>query len=515
MSKSLPGQPGGLAAAVAAGAPVQVADFDSWREAARELLAAGVAPHAIQWVMAGQAGDLLAGAATAVEPDLFAAAAPAAIATPSPPSLSSPPSPPAGTVRISRELMDMLQKAACCRVPDRWAFLYRVVWRWQHGEQVVLSAADEDGSRLHGMVKAVKREVHDMHAYVRFRERAADAGPPQFVAWFEPSHDVLLQVAQHFASRMGKTTWLIATPDASVMWDGVDLHFAGPLLRSEAELDDAGEALWLTYYRSIFNPARLNDKLMKSHIPSRFWKNLPEGAVVPDMVTRAAAGVRRTGQTESVGQRSGTTIPITPAKAQPQRDAPTSLDQCRRCDLWEHATQAVGGVGPKKARIMLVGEQPGDQEDLQGKPFIGPAGQLLDRVMDEAGVDRRTIYLTNAVKHFKWEPRGKRRLHKTPAQKEIEACSYWLEHELAEVQPDVIVALGSTALKSVLGTGHVTLKDTLGKPIAHQGRWVITVYHPSYVLRVPDEASKRQATQVMIEGLQMAQRLAQEGKPPG
>ncbi|MFL6710462.1 MAG: UdgX family uracil-DNA binding protein, partial [Massilia sp.] len=197
------------------------------------------------------------------------------------------------------------------------------------------------------------------------------------------------------------------------------------------------------------------------------------------------------------------------------RDAPSSLDQCRRCDLWEHATQAVGGVGPKKARIMLVGEQPGDQEDLQGKPFIGPAGQLLDRVMDEAGVDRRTIYLTNAVKHFKWEPRGKRRLHKTPAQKEIEACSYWLEHELAEVKPDVIVALGSTALKSVLGTSHVTLKDTLGKPIAHQGRWVITVYHPSYVLRVPDEASKRQATQVMIEGLQMAQRLAQEGKPPG
>ena len=501
--------PGAVAAAVAAGEPVRVHDFAGWREAARELLAANVPPHAIQWLMADQAADLFGGG-SAPAIDLFQTAPPS-VPVPVPPAEGAIDKSP---VRISRQLMDMLQKAACCRVPDRWAFLYRIVWRWQHGEQVVLSAADEDGSRLHGMVKAVKREEHDMHAYIRFRERDEVAGPPRFVAWFEPSHDVLPQVAQHFAARMGKISWLIATPDASVMWDGVDLHFAGPLLRSEAELDDAGEALWLTYYRSIFNPARLNDKLMKSHIPSRFWKNLPEGQVVPEMVTRAAAGVRRTGQTESVGQRHGTTITITPEKAQPQRDAPTSLDQCRRCELWEHATQAVGGVGPKTARIMLVGEQPGDQEDLQGKPFVGPAGQLLNQVMDEAGVDRRAIYLTNAVKHFKWEPRGKRRLHKTPAQKEIEACSYWLEHELAEVKPDVIVALGSTALKSVLGTGHVTLKDTLGKPIAHQGRWVVTVYHPSYVLRVPDEASKQQAMQVMIEGLQMAQKLAQEGKPP-
>ena len=154
--------------------------------------------------------------------------------------------------------MDMLQSAACCRVPDRWAFLYRVVWRWQHGEQVVLSAADEDGSRLHAMVKAVHREEHDMHAYIRFRERPEAAGAPRFVAWFEPAHDVLPQVAQHFVSRMGRISWMIATPDASVLWDGETLHNTGPLMSSAADLDDAGEALWLTYYRSIFNPARLN-----------------------------------------------------------------------------------------------------------------------------------------------------------------------------------------------------------------------------------------------------------------
>ena len=409
--------------------------------------------------------------------------------------------------------MDMLESAACCRVPNRWAFLYLVLWRWQQGEKDVISAADEDGARLHGMVKAVRREEHDMHAYIRFRERREEAGPPRFVAWFEPNHDVLPQVARHFASRMGRVTWMIATPEASVMWDGVTLHSTGALMRGPEDIDDAGEALWLTYYRSIFNPARLNAELMHGHIPSRFWKNLPEGAVVPEMVSQAAAGARRVGQTRSVGQRNGTSIPISADKAQPERDAPSTLDKCRRCDLWKNATQAVPGVGPAagpdKARIMLVGEQPGDQEDLAGLPFVGPAGNLLERAMTEAQVERRTIYLTNAVKHFKWEPRGKRRIHKTPAQREIEACSYWLESEIAEVAPKVIVALGSTALKAVTGDAHATLKDVLGKPFQLGEQWIVVVYHPSYILRVPGEDAKAQAFAVMVDGLRRARELAQ------
>jgi probable DNA metabolism protein len=486
----------GLAAVetVAAGAPLLVTNFIEWRDAARGLLMHDIAPEAITWAGQGGAADLLMGAAPEHVPV---------------PASTHP------KVSIPRSLMDMLQNAACCRQHDRWAFLYRVLWRWTHGEHDVQSAADIDGARLHQMVKAVRREEHDMHAYIRFRERAPELGDPRFVAWFEPAHDVLPQVAEHFVSRMGKVTWLIATPDASVMWDGATLHNTGPLANSAADLVDAGEALWLTYYRSIFNPARLNAQLMQSHIPSRFWKHLPEGAIVPDMVSNAAMGARRTGQLEAVGSRRGTTIPIAPADAQPDRAQPSSLDECRRCELWEHATQAVAGVGPAQARIMVVGEQPGDQEDLQGKPFVGPAGQLLERVFGEAGIERRTIYLTNAVKHFKWEPRGKRRLHKTPAQKEIEACSYWYEKELASVQPDVIVALGSTALKAVLGTNHVTLKDTLGKPIRHQGKWVVTVYHPSYVLRVPDQASKDTAFRVMVEGLKMAQGLLDQAGPAG
>jgi uracil-DNA glycosylase family protein len=173
-----------------------------------------------------------------------------------------------------------------------------------------------------------------------------------------------------------------------------------------------------------------------------------------------------------------------------------------------NATQAVGGAGPAGARIMLVGEQPGDQEDRAGAPFVGPAGQVLDRALAASGLDRNAVYITNAVKHFKWEPRGKRRMHKTPAQREIEACYYWLEQELARVMPVVVVALGGTALKALSGSIHASLGAALGTPFRHEGRWIVATYHPSYVLRVPGEAMKAQAFNVMVAGLRQAHELA-------
>jgi DNA polymerase len=484
-----------------AGQPLLVDTFAAWREAARELLVHDVPPELVTWSTPYAGGDLFSGAPPAAEPPHNPSDIP-------PPALASAPAAPRHPPpSIPRSLMDMLQSAACCRVPDRWAFLYRVIWRWQQGEHEVQSPADEDGARLNAMVKAVRREEHDMHAYIRFRERPAEAGPPRFVAWYEPQHDVLPQVAEHFVSRMGKVSWMIATPEASVLWDGQTLHNTGPLVKNSDDLEDTGEALWLTYYRSVFNPARLNQAVMQQHIPSHRWKNLPEGKIVTHMISEAAMGARKVGQFQAVGQRKGTTIPIAPEDAQPERQQPSKLDECRRCELWQFATQAVGGEGPKKAKIMFVGEQPGDQEDLAGQPFVGPAGKLLDRVCEAAGVDRESIYVTNAVKHFKWEPRGKRRIHKTPVQKEIEACHYWLEKELAHVKPTVIVALGATALKSVMRTANVTLKNSIGHPVFHEGHWIVTTYHPSYVLRVPGEDAKHEAFQVMVESLKLAQDL--------
>ncbi|WP_151632029.1 UdgX family uracil-DNA binding protein [Noviherbaspirillum aerium] len=463
----------------------QVASFAEWRQAARNFIAAGKAPHEIDWREEGE------------EPGLFASDA----------ELQQGQAPP-GALQVTRELVSLLKTASCYRAPDRWAFLYRVLWRWSQGDRVVLSAADEDGMRLQTMVKTVHREEHRMHAFLRFRERPQDAGDPRFVAWFEPEHDVLHDAAEHFSRRMGRTTWLIATPRGNASWDGSRLHFGPPGNTRVEHGDDIGEALWLAYYRSTFNPARLNTDAMEMHMPVRYWKNLPESRLIPDLVSKASAGGQRIAQAREVGRRDGAVIAIEAADAQPRRDEPTSLDQCRRCELWERATQGVPGSGPTDARIMLVGEQPGDQEDLAGHAFVGPAGKLLDDVFAQAGLQRDTVYLTNAVKHFRWEPRGKRRLHKTPDQRHINACNYWLEQEIGGIGPSVIVALGATALKSLMHTSKVTLNSMLGKPMQHEGRWLVTTYHPSYVLRVPDEQLRAAAFADMVRALQTAQRLA-------
>ncbi len=163
---------------------------------------------------------------------------------------------------------------------------------------------------------------------------------------------------------------------------------------------------------------------------------------------------------------------------------------CTRCDLYKNATQTVFGEGPEEARVVFVGEQPGDQEDLAGKPFVGPAGRVFDQVLEEAGVDRRLTYVTNAVKHFKFEPRGKRRIHSKPNAGEIRACNWWLGNELRLIRPEVAVALGATAAQSLLGKA-VPITRTRGQTIEREdGLPVFVTIHPSYILRIREEADK-------------------------
>jgi probable DNA metabolism protein len=216
----------GAGGTVAPGRPVPVHSFEEWRAAARALLARQIAPHAVQWIAHNSDGELFAPARQSA----------------------------GATLRVSRRLMDLLQTAACCRAPNRWAFLYLVLWRWQHGDKAVVSPFDADGARLHAMARAVRRDARDMHQRIRFRERREDAGPPRFVAWCEPRHDVLAQLARHYAACMARVTWMIATPEASVMWDGARLHNTG------APMGDA--PAWRGAWRGIFDPARLVAELV-------------------------------------------------------------------------------------------------------------------------------------------------------------------------------------------------------------------------------------------------------------
>lgn len=278
--------------------------YAGWRRLALHALAEGWPPDALHWVEPdAAAADVLSlplGAGS-VTLDAVQAATQADAARPLP------------DVRVSKALASLLADAALFRSPQRWAFLYRVLWRWHQGDRCAAQAADADGARLHAMAKAVHRARHDMEAYVRFQRCEADGhGSPQYVAWYAPEHDVLALAAAHFARRMGRTPWLIITPQGAAQWDGAALHHTrtppdADDLRLRAA-DDGIESLWLRYYQSIFNPARLNETALRQRMPARFWKHLPEAALIPSLIVQARTGMARTGQASAVRDMPGKTI---------------------------------------------------------------------------------------------------------------------------------------------------------------------------------------------------------------
>ena len=470
--------------------------YNAWRNRARALLQRGVPPESSAWD--GDAG--LFNDKGGVESS--AELADGRSATP--------------VFRVPPRVVDLLDRVACHRDPRRHALMYRLLWRVTHGEHELLQdAADDDVVALTRMAKAVDRSAHKMTAFVRFRELQTADGP-RYMATFEPEHDVLVRTAPHFVKRFGTMVWTIATSDGVAHWDRNALTFFEVDAAIALPTEDAAETLWLTYYDSIFNPARLNVAMMRKEMPVAYWKNLPEAARIPALVAEASA---------RAGKMIASTIvrDVPPyvmkrraaAASEPAASAPDALpakkdlDACRRCPLGVPATQAVAGEGPLGARIVLVGEQPGDEEDLAGKPFIGPAGRLLRRALVEAGIDARSVYITNAVKHFSYEPRGKRRIHKTPSQREIEVCGLWLDAELAALKPSVIVALGGSALFATMRQ-KLKVGEARGRELTHySGARVIATYHPSAVLRAIDDDQKASLQQALIEDLRRAAALAE------
>ena len=242
---------------------------------------------------------------------------------------------------------------------------------------------------------------------------------------------------------------------------------------------------------------------MQAEMPKKYWRNLPEASLIPGMIEGAeeAAG-------EMIAKMATQPAPHhakVQAKHWPKQPAvepgdgadAASIDElrelakgCRRCPLWRDATQTVFGEGPDNAKVVFVGEQPGDQEDIAGKPFVGPAGKVFDAILEDAGVERDKVYVTNAVKHFKFEPRGKRRIHSKPNAGEIQACRWWIDRELDLIKPDLVVALGATAAQSLLGKA-VPVTKFRGEVIEREdGLRVFITIHPSFILRIREAADK-------------------------
>lgn len=459
-------------------------DWDGFRTAVRTLAAQQVAPESVTWSIGA--------------PDDLFAEVPAPPAAPSDRGFTLP-----------RALVELAHTVIQASEPARFALLYRLIWRAHAGEREIMAMpTDPDVYRANRLAQSVRRDTHKMRAFLRFRAVNEDAAT-RYVAWFEPDHFIVEANAAFFVRRFATMTWSILTPYRSVHWNGTDLRFAAGARRSDVPDDDALAEYWRRYYASIFNPARLKIGAMTAEMPRKYWRNLPEAAAIPELVrsaqTRTDAMVEQ--PVVSPPRPSGRNFrpEIAPAESALGRAA-QDAEACRRCDLWSRATQVVFGEGPADATVMFVGEQPGDQEDLAGRPFVGPAGQVFDRALAEAGIDRQTVYVTNAVKHFKFEPRGKRRIHAKPDNGEIDACRFWLELERAEVRPRVTVMLGATAARSVLGR-TVTITRERGRPIALSDATGLVTVHPSYLLRLPDEDAKAREYAAFVDDLRRVAEL--------
>lgn len=399
--------------------------------------------------------------------------------------------------KVPPEFLDLARTVACHRDNDRFQLLYRVLWRLTTREpQLLKLIIDDDIHRLRLMEKAIRRDSHKMKAFVRFRKLVTPDGD-RFVAWHCPDHRIVRLVAPFFARRFPSMNWAILTPDESVSWDQKSLVFGPGHARRDAPDGDELEDLWRTYYGSIFNPARIKLNAMIREMPVRHWATLPETEIIQDLLNDAPRRVsemiaRQEGHSHSAADH----IPPVPT----WETLRVAAAQCRGCDLFQEATQTVFGEGPVTARIVFVGEQPGDQEDLAGRPFVGPAGQVLDDAIQRAGLNRAEIYVTNAVKHFKYEPRGTRRLHKKPSSREISSCRPWVEAELTLIQPRILVCLGATAAQSLIGPEFSITRQRGIFVNSSYCPHTIATYHPSAILRSPQPEQQRA---LLIQDLQL------------
>jgi DNA polymerase len=421
-------------------------DWQGWRNATRALVLAGVPPADVDWsvrIGSDHAGDTLPEGK--------------------------------GSFNAPRALIALAALAFQAREPDRFGLLYRVVCRANAGEKLFEIPQDPDLQRTRTLAFAVRAEAHRMRTNMRFLPVEED----RYLGWYAPAHYVLEANAQLIARRFPHLTWSILTPDGSAHWQAEILQF-GPGHAPIAD-DAALVAWWQAHRGTVLRATTVETSILES-------EELDEAPRPPDRP------------------------PIGPVVL-PQRPDPQLLEamreagDCRRCPLFEPATQTVFGEGPADAPALFVGEQPGDQEDVIGRPFVGPAGQIMDRAMEEAGLDRRTVYITNAVKHFKFTPRGKRRIHQTPEAPEIAVCRFWLDVERVQLRPKLLVLMGGTAARAVMGR-QVTISRERGRPIRlEDGQTAFVTVHPSFLLRVPDAEAKAREYRAFVRDLTAVRRL--------
>jgi probable DNA metabolism protein len=454
-------------------------NFLSWRDRARELLSSNTRPEDIIWSSAHEADSLFSLVTRAEGP-------PQTLVEKTPESF-----------RVPKEFIDLAQQIACVRDDARWELLYRLLYRLKNESRDLLKITiDPDVNRAHLLLKAIRTDIHKMHAFVRFKRSELD-GQEIYLAWHQPEHLIVELAAPFFMRRFGDKAWSIFTPDKSAHWNGEQLYYTDGIPQNQFVVTDDFEKIWKSYYKSIFNPARLNLKAMRAEMPTKHWHTLPEAQLIGELIREAPSRL----QAMAKNQNIHAIVPETSDLSQLKKAALG----CRACPLHLTGTQTVFGEGAEFAELMIVGEQPGEYEDTGGRPFIGPAGEILDQCLVDAKLDREKIYVTNAVKHFKWKRSGKIRLHQKPSGQEMHSCRPWLEAEIAKVQPRLIVALGLTAGTSLLGR-LPKISGERGQILkSHSLNCLILLsWHPSAILRASSEPERQERLAQLKTDLRVA-----------
>ena len=463
----------------------RIGSVAAWRENARRLAAEGVPAEHVRWTQDDA-------------PDLFA-------------TNDAPRGAPV-EIRLSKQALFDIESSLHHRDLERFARAYALVLRLGRREIRWGDRADDQLRKLLHQRKEVGRDIHKMHAFVRFNEvTEPGANRRAFAAWFEPENPIVEAAAPFFAKRFGDMDWAIATPTLTARFIGGQLSFEETGQNARPP-EDASHDLWRTYYANIFNPARLMPEAMRAEMPRKYWKNLPEARLIPELIRTAPAraaemqsklpSVPPAFAAKAVATRSPLPQDVTPETFKQH------LDACTRCPIGCRATQAVPGEGPLTAPLMVVGEQPGDAEDLSGRPFTGPAGQLFDACARDAGLPRAQTYVTNAVKHFKFTPRGKRRIHQRPDAGEVSHCKWWLDLERQWIKPRLILAMGATAALALTGSAKNITRRRGTLEATHDGTPVLLTTHPSYLLRLPDARARQEAEAQFTADLVAAARQA-------
>ena len=431
--------------------------YDAWHEAARRLLRVRTPPAEVLWDDGVR--TLLAGLAADGE---------------------APAERERGGERlmVPRRFVRDARWVAAHSDASRWDLLYRVLWRTLHENRRLLDiAVDREVAAFNTMLAETHRDEHKMRAFVRFRRIVQDDGE-RYIAWHRPDHHVVPLAAPFFAERFASMRWSILTPDECVHWNGETLDYTPGVDRSAAPAGDELEELWRAYYASVFNPARVNLKAMRAEMPVRHWGTLPEAQLIPSLVAEAASRVAAFGgEMKRVGARiraEDTVADVASQGGAHLRGLPAvrtrHADRVRRGSL-------------RRRRSCWSASSRGTRRIIKGRPFVGPAGGVLNRALAAAGIARASVYVTNAVKHFSWEPRGKRRIHKTPRRPRCRPAVRGSKRRSTRCGRPPLVALGSMAARTLFGPQFRVLRERGQIRETPWAERTVATLHPSAVLR--------------------------------